>query len=146
MEKWVMVLIHSVLPIESTCIWSINMYIMFPVNPCSNFSITQNKNKDRQTDILFRFVQSTSIIHIYNLSMWFSKNIVNNIKSVCSQVYKMVQSRDEHNYRSVTLWAKHIWAVSRQNQHNWFATSMDPDQPAHPRSLIRIHAVPLQTL
>jgi hypothetical protein len=23
---------------------------------------------------------------------------------------------------------------------------MDPDQPAHPRSLIRIHAVPLQTL
>jgi hypothetical protein len=23
---------------------------------------------------------------------------------------------------------------------------MDPDQPAHPRSLIRIHVVPLQTL
>jgi hypothetical protein len=32
------------------------------------------------------------------------------------------------------------------NQHNAFATSMDPDQPAHPRSLIRIHAVGLQTL
>jgi hypothetical protein len=29
---------------------------------------------------------------------------------------------------------------------NGFATSMDPDQPAHPRSLIRIHAVRLSTL
>jgi hypothetical protein len=28
---------------------------------------------------------------------------------------------------------------SRQNQHNGFATSRDPDKPAHPRSLIRIH-------
>jgi hypothetical protein len=37
-------------------------------------------------------------------------------------------------------------AVSRQNQHNGFATSMDPDQPAHLRSLIRIHAARLQTL
>jgi hypothetical protein len=27
-----------------------------------------------------------------------------------------------------------------------FATSIDPDQPARPRSLIRIHAVHLQTL
>jgi hypothetical protein len=36
---------------------------------------------------------------------------------------------------------KHIGAASRQNQHNGFATSMDPDQPAHLRSLIRIHAV-----
>jgi hypothetical protein len=27
-----------------------------------------------------------------------------------------------------------------------FATSMDPDQPARPRSLISIHAVRLQTL
>jgi hypothetical protein len=33
-----------------------------------------------------------------------------------------------------------------QNQHSAFATSMDPDQPALPRSLIRIHAVRLQTL
>jgi hypothetical protein len=40
----------------------------------------------------------------------------------------------------------YIWAASRQNQHNWFATIMDPDQPAHPRSLIRIHAVRLQTI
>jgi hypothetical protein len=38
------------------------------------------------------------------------------------------------------------WAMSRQNQHNGFATSMDPYEPAHPRSLIRIHAVRLQTL
>jgi hypothetical protein len=38
--------------------------------------------------------------------------------------------------------------VSWQNQHNGFgfAISMDPDQPAHPRRLIRIHAVRLQTL
>jgi hypothetical protein len=36
--------------------------------------------------------------------------------------------------------------MSWQNQHYAFATSMDPDQPAHPRSLIRIHAVRLQTL
>jgi hypothetical protein len=35
---------------------------------------------------------------------------------------------------------------SRQNQHSAFATSMDPDQPAHPRSLIRIHDVRLPTL
>jgi hypothetical protein len=39
-----------------------------------------------------------------------------------------------------------IWAVSWQNQHNGFATSMDPDQPLHPRILIRIHTVRLQTL
>jgi hypothetical protein len=36
--------------------------------------------------------------------------------------------------------------VSRQNQHSAFSTSIDPDQPAHPRSMIRIHAVRLQTL
>jgi hypothetical protein len=34
----------------------------------------------------------------------------------------------------------------RQNQGNAFATSKDPDQPAHSRSLIGIHAVRLQTL
>jgi hypothetical protein len=33
-----------------------------------------------------------------------------------------------------------------KNQHNAFATSMNPDQSAHPRSLIRIHAVRLRTL
>jgi hypothetical protein len=38
------------------------------------------------------------------------------------------------------------WPMSWQNQHNGFATSMDPEQPAHPSSLIRIHAVRLQTL
>jgi hypothetical protein len=36
---------------------------------------------------------------------------------------------------------KKIWAATWQNQHSAFATSMDPDQPAHPRSPIRIHAV-----
>jgi hypothetical protein len=41
---------------------------------------------------------------------------------------------------------KHIWAASWQNQHSAFATSMDPDQPAHPHSLIRIHTVRLPTL
>jgi hypothetical protein len=40
----------------------------------------------------------------------------------------------------------HIWAASWQNHHNGFATSMAPDQPAHPRSLIKIHAVRLPTL
>jgi hypothetical protein len=29
-----------------------------------------------------------------------------------------------------------IWAASWQNQHNGFATSMNPDQPAHLRSLM----------
>jgi hypothetical protein len=29
------------------------------------------------------------------------------------------------------------------HKHSTFATSMDPDQPAHPHSLIRIHAVRL---
>jgi hypothetical protein len=28
--------------------------------------------------------------------------------------------------------AVNTWAVSRQNQHNGFATNMDPDKPAHP--------------
>jgi hypothetical protein len=37
-------------------------------------------------------------------------------------------------------------AASQQNQHSVIATSMDPDQPAHPPSLIRIHTVRLQTL
>jgi hypothetical protein len=39
-----------------------------------------------------------------------------------------------------------IWAMWRQSQRNAFATSMDPDQPVHPRSLVRIHAVRLPTL
>jgi cytosine/uracil/thiamine/allantoin permease len=39
-----------------------------------------------------------------------------------------------------------IWAASQQNQHRAFATSMDPDQPAHLRSLIRIHACCYQFL
>jgi hypothetical protein len=39
-----------------------------------------------------------------------------------------------------------IWSTSRQNHHNAFATSMNIDQPAHPLSLIRIHAVRLPTL
>jgi hypothetical protein len=38
------------------------------------------------------------------------------------------------------------WATSWQNQHSGVATSMDPDQPAHPRSLVRIHAFRLLTL
>jgi hypothetical protein len=38
------------------------------------------------------------------------------------------------------------WAASRQNQHSAFATSMASDQPAHPRSLTRIHAVRYQFL
>jgi hypothetical protein len=42
------------------------------------------------------------------------------------------------------IWVKSIWAVSWQNQHSGFATSMDPDQPAHSRSLIRTHAVRYQ--
>jgi hypothetical protein len=32
-----------------------------------------------------------------------------------------------------------IWAASRQNHYNGFATSMYLDQPAHPHRLIRIH-------
>jgi hypothetical protein len=39
-----------------------------------------------------------------------------------------------------------ILAMSQQNQHSGFATSMDPDQPAHWRSLIRINAFRLPTL
>jgi hypothetical protein len=39
-----------------------------------------------------------------------------------------------------------IWASPWKNQHNGFASSMDSDQPAHPRSLIRIHAVRYQFL
>jgi hypothetical protein len=49
-------------------------------------------------------------------------------------------------YMKATQKFKEKWAVSRQNQHNGFAISMDPEQPAHPHSLIRIHAVRLQTL
>jgi hypothetical protein len=41
---------------------------------------------------------------------------------------------------------KSIWAVPWQNQHSAFATSIDPDQPTHSRSLIRIHAIRLQSL
>jgi hypothetical protein len=37
-----------------------------------------------------------------------------------------------------------IWATSRQHQQNGFATGIDPDQPAHTRSLIRINAVRYQ--
>jgi hypothetical protein len=40
----------------------------------------------------------------------------------------------------------HNWAASQQNQHNGFVTSMDPDQPTHPRSLVRIHTLRLPTL
>jgi hypothetical protein len=50
------------------------------------------------------------------------------------------------SWRFIFLKNMYIWAASRQNQHNAFATSMHPDQPVYPRSLIRIHAVRLQTL
>jgi hypothetical protein len=36
------------------------------------------------------------------------------------------------------FFSKFKWAASRQNKHNTFVTSMDNDQPAHLRSLIRI--------
>jgi hypothetical protein len=46
-----------------------------------------------------------------------------------------------------SVWyARNKWAASWQHQHSGFATSMDPDQPAHPRSLIRIHDVRYQFL
>jgi hypothetical protein len=41
---------------------------------------------------------------------------------------------------------KYKWTVSRQNQHNGFVTSMDPDQPVQPRRQIRVHAVRCQFL
>jgi hypothetical protein len=44
------------------------------------------------------------------------------------------------------VFTMNIWAVSWQNQHNGFVTSMNPDQPANPRSLIRIHAEGYQFL
>jgi hypothetical protein len=51
-------------------------------------------------------------------------------------------------YIKGTFWCLKIsnWAVPWENQHNAFATSTDPDQPAHLRSLIRIHDVHLQIL
>jgi hypothetical protein len=35
--------------------------------------------------------------------------------------------------------------ATKKPTYSAFATSIDPNQPAHPRSLIRIHAVRLQT-
>jgi hypothetical protein len=52
----------------------------------------------------------------------------------------------ESDKRLFTNTVQTIYNISRHNQHNGFATSMDPDQPAHPRSLIRIYGVRLQTL
>jgi hypothetical protein len=55
---------------------------------------------------------------------------------------------NKHNLKGKTIYQLMIikWAASWQNQHNGFATSMDPDQPVRPRSLIRIHAVRYQFL
>jgi hypothetical protein len=51
------------------------------------------------------------------------------------------------NYKDLgNAGALNIWAASWQKQRNAFPTSMDRDQPVHPRSLIRIHAVWLPTL
>jgi hypothetical protein len=46
----------------------------------------------------------------------------------------------------LTVFTKIIWTAPWQNHQSAFATSMDPDQHAHRHSLIRIHAVHLQTL
>jgi hypothetical protein len=46
----------------------------------------------------------------------------------------------------INKWAASWHNQHWHNQHNWFATSMDLDQPELPRSLIRIHAVSLPTL
>jgi hypothetical protein len=51
----------------------------------------------------------------------------------------LIQHRQSQYLDIIITWS--IWVASRQNQHSVFATSMDPDQPAHPCSLIRIHAV-----
>jgi hypothetical protein len=48
-------------------------------------------------------------------------------------------------FNTINLDYRGKWAAPWQNQHNAYDTNMDPDQP-HPRSLIRIHAVRLQTL
>jgi hypothetical protein len=48
-------------------------------------------------------------------------------------------------YLSITLLEYQYAEINEprhdKNKHNGFATSMDPYQPAHPRSLITIHAV-----
>jgi hypothetical protein len=58
--------------------------------------------------------------------------------------FRMYTFLVKYSIENISVMVK--WAASWQNQHSAFATSMDPDQPAHPRSLIRIHAVRLQTL
>jgi hypothetical protein len=71
------------------------------------------------------------------------------------QFTSLHQYRPKHRARSypkgsveskAIIRIKHNSAASRQNQHSAFATSMDPDQPAHPHSLIRIHVVRNQFL
>jgi hypothetical protein len=44
-------------------------------------------------------------------------------------------------------WKYSNWAASRQNQHGAFATSMDPDQPAHPQyNMIECNAIQCNTI
>jgi hypothetical protein len=54
------------------------------------------------------------------------------------QILLKVRAIPINNYLSCF---HYLSCVTKKTQHSAFATSMDPDQPVHPGSLIRIHAV-----
>jgi hypothetical protein len=78
-----------------------------------------------------KFVQSTWSVLARKVIILSLHNYVHYIMYVCSKILVILSN---------------IWAATGQNKHCAFSTSMNPDQPAHPRSLIRIPAVRLQTL
>jgi hypothetical protein len=71
-------------------------------------------------------------------------NLILSIKHVSSISHpRNINDKSKHQkYEYDNLYLSRVTT----NQHSMFATSMNPDQPAQPRSLIRIHAIRLPTL
>jgi hypothetical protein len=108
------------------------LYIVRPTSPCKYINktiITSRGHDDKWYNVILNQVLDYTFAYIENVK-------------IC---YKIIYST-RNPTDNLTGFVKGYWAVPWQNQHNGFATSMDPDQPAHPRSLIRIHAVRLPTL
>jgi hypothetical protein len=88
-----------------------------------------NKNCTKRTYV------SHTIIFFYNLGRILNKSLK------CLFIYNKI-----YTLPKLVQEGMQKWAVSRQNHYNGFSASMDPDQPAPPRRLIRVHAVGGPTL
>jgi hypothetical protein len=129
--------VNTFQPLQNKILWKSNIFvaaercssrqIKFCLRECFPFVVIS---------LLLAFLQRLQCMLKIVESMWTSitTSEVVPYKLVCT----FIVMTEGINYEFPLC--SNIWAASRQNQHNGFATSMDPDQPAYSCSLIRTHA------